>query len=296
LKNIPNIKFNSLDDKTDFELLDLSELFARLHLIDSHNPTLPHRVSFFALLIVTKGIGKHYIDLKEYNLTEGTILKIAKGQVHAFENKPEYEGYLILFTEEFVMNYFSKSSITIISHLYNYHIYSSKSTAKKTNEAFLNELKKELDIEDPYAQHNIIGGILNLYLLKLERTSKNDRIGKGKSKNYDVFIQFKNLVELKYKETRNVKDFANYMHTSTKTLNKIIKEFTINTAKNFIDNYVMLEAKREIISTNLSIKEISYYLGFDEVTNFTKFFKKQSGITPKQFKHQQGLGSHIYHS
>ena len=74
------------------------------------------------------------------------------------------------------------------------------------------------------------------------------------------------------------------LSVSTKHLNGIVKEFTLNTAKHFIDNFVILEAKRAIVSSNYSLKEIGYIVGFDEVTNFTKFFKKHTGITPKQFK------------
>ena len=71
---------------------------------------------------------------------------------------------------------------------------------------------------------------------------------------------------------------------STKHLNGIVKEFTLNTAKQFIDNLVILETKRAIASSNYSLKEIGYAVGFDEVTNFTKFFKKHTGTSPKQFK------------
>jgi mannose-6-phosphate isomerase-like protein (cupin superfamily) len=111
LKNIPNVSFQSSKNAKDFELLNLNDLFARIPDILNHNPTEPHRVSFFALLIVTKGTGSHQIDLKDYPVKPGTVLKIAKGQVHAFQKNAQYEGALIIFTERFVLNYFSKSSI-----------------------------------------------------------------------------------------------------------------------------------------------------------------------------------------
>lgn len=95
LKDIPNIAFAGNEKMHDFELLNLTELFARIPKIENHNPTKPHRISFFALLIVTGGKGTHQIDLKEYSIEPGTVLKIAKGQVHAFEKNATYEGYLI---------------------------------------------------------------------------------------------------------------------------------------------------------------------------------------------------------
>ena len=287
MDSIPNISFQSTDKRKDFELLDLTGLFARIPAIQDHNPMRPHRISFFALLIVTEGTGSHQIDLKEYPLEAGTILKIAKEQVHAFQNNATYKGYLIVFTEAFVLNYFSKSSIKLISHFYNYHIKPPVAHDKRLNEALLNQLIPELEIENTFARKNIVASLLDLYLLRLERSSNQSQLQNSESKNYKRFIQFKNLVESNYTTTRNVKDYAEKMLVSTKLLNQTVKEFTLNTAKSFIDNYVILEAKRGIVSTAKSFKEIAFDIGFDEVTNFTKFFKKKMGVTPKEFRKAQ---------
>lgn len=287
MKNIPNISFQSAENANDFEILNLSNLFARIFTDLDHNPTLPHRITFFALLIVTKGTGTHQIDLKEYDLKAGSVLKIAKGQVHAFQNNPQYEGFLIIFTEDFVLNYFSKSSINLISHLYNYHTTSPIANDKIGNEAFLNQLISELKTENQYGQKNIVASLLDIYLLRLERKTHTNNEQDHNSKRYDTFIKFKNLVESDYTATRNVKDYADKLFISTKHLNQVVKDFTLNTAKSFIDDYVILEAKRAIVSTEKSLKEIAFDTGFDEVTNFTKFFKNKMNMTPKAFKSQQ---------
>ncbi|MCW2118072.1 AraC family transcriptional regulator [Flavobacterium sp. 7A] len=282
MKNIPNISFQSVEKSKDFEFLNLSDLFARMPDILDHNPTQPHRISFFALLLVTKGFGTHQIDLKEYDLKVGTVLKIAKGQVHAFQKNAKYEGYLIIFTEDFVVSHFSKSSINMISHLYNYHISSPIFSNEAGNRIFLDQLIVEVKNENKYAKENIVAALLNLYLLRLEREF-NNTLENNNSNHYAIFIQFKNLVEAHYTSTRNVKDYANKLFISTKHLNQVVKEFTLNTAKHFIDDFVILETKRAMVSSNTSLKEIAYAVGFDEVTNFTKFFKKHTGSTPKQF-------------
>ena len=287
MKTIPNITFEKSENTTDLELINLSQLFGRMHKIENHNPTQPHRITFFALLIVTKGSGNHQVDLKDYELKQGTVLKIAKGQVHAFEKEPKYEGFLIVFTEDYVLNYFSKSSINLISHFYNYHISSPISNDIAGNNIFLDQLKVELAYTNKYAQKNIIAALLDLYLLKLERHSLVGQAATNNSKQYATFLQFKNLVESNYTKTRNVKDFAVQLFVSTKYLNQVVKAFTLNTAKRFIDDFVILEAKREIVSTQKSFKEIAFDIGFDEVTNFTKFFKKNLNSTPKEFRLKQ---------
>ena len=283
MKNIPNISFQSVEKSKDFEFLNLSDLFARMPDIVDHNPTQPHRISFFALLLVTKGFGTHQIDLKEHDLKAGTVLKIAKGQVHAFQKNAQYEGYLIIFTEDFVVNHFSKSSINMISHLYNYHISSPIFSNEAGNKIFLDQLIVEVKNENKYAKENIVAALLNLYLLRLEREF-NDTLENNNSNHYAIFIQFKNLVEAHYTSTRNVKDYANKLFISTKHLNQVVKEFTLNTAKHFIDDFVILETKRAMVSSNNSLKEIAFAVGFDELTNFTKFFKKHTNLTPREFK------------
>lgn len=286
MKNIPNISFQSTENKKDFEILNLTNFFTRIPDMLDHNPTRPHRLSFFALLIVTKGTGSHQIDLKEYSLEVGAVLKIAKGQIHAFQKEAQYEGFLLIFTEDFVLNYFSKSSINIISHLYNYHISKPLTHDKTLNEAFLNQLLLELKAENTYAQKNIVAALLDLYLLRIERKSHTNKLQNHNLKQYQTFIQFKNLVESKYTTTRNVKDYADMLFISTKYLNQVIKVFTLNTAKSFIDGYVILETKRAIVSSEKSLKEIAFDIGFDEVTNFSKFFKKRMEISPKEFKNR----------
>lgn len=288
MNKIPDITFVNSDDGKEFELINLGTFLTKLHTFKDHNPTLPHRISFFALLIVTEGEGQHQIDLKEYKIKKGTVLKLAKGQVHAFQKDAKYEGYLFLFTEDFVMNYFSKSTTNLISHLYNYHLNSPIASNELISTSFISQLNKELENKETYAQNNIVAAILIIYLLRLERKMKASA-QQLNAKNYESFIQFKNLVESNYTKTRNVKDYANEMRISTKQLNHIVREFTINTAKSFIDDYVILEAKRELISTNKSIKEIAYSIGFDEVTNYTKFFKKKASYTPKEFRLKQTL-------
>ncbi|WP_282111587.1 AraC family transcriptional regulator [Maribacter stanieri] len=286
MKEIPNISFQGHDNTKDFECLVLTELFARIPEMADHDPTLSHRIHFFALLIVTKGTGNHTIDLKEYPLKKGTVLKIAKGQIHAFQKDADYEGFLLIFTEDFVVNHFSKSSIAIISHLYNYHITSPISINESLNEDFLKELGIELRNTNTFAQINIVAALIDLYLLRLERTTRTN-IEQNNSKHYPVFITFKNLVEENYIKTRNVKDYAEMLSMTTKHLNEVVKEFTLNTAKTFIDNYVVLEIKRAMVSTNRSFKEIAFDTGFDELTNFTKFFKKNMNLSPKEFRNKQ---------
>ncbi|SLM29674.1 Transcriptional regulator, AraC family (fragment) [Desulfamplus magnetovallimortis] len=67
-------------------------------------------------------------------------------------------------------------------------------------------------------------------------------------------------------------------------MNKIAKAITGNTVKSFIDNFVILEIKRQLAISDISIKELTYLMGFEEPTNFVKYFKKHTSHSPSQFR------------
>lgn len=204
--------------------------------------------------------------------------------MHAFQDNFQYDGYLVIFTEDFVLKYFSKSSIDFVSHLYNYHISEPLVENCTFNHSFLDQINKEIQSKNTYAQKEILAKILELYLLRLEQMAHEALPEKFNKKHQSLFIKFKDLVEKNYTKTRNVIDYASLLFISSKHLNLVVREVTLNTAKHFIDQYVILEIKRILFSDSISLKEVAYKCGFEEVTNFTKFFKKHTGLSPKEFK------------
>lgn len=248
-----------------------------------HNPYLPHRLNFYAILIIEDGEVNHIVDFKVHTLKKGDVMVISKGQIHAFEEHTEYKGYLVVFSEAFIHKYIAQSTITRINHLYNYFLKQEKINNPYYNQKLFNTLKKELKSTSS-SLPNIIASLLTVYLLKLndENTSLTEISGDNKYLEY--FNEFKHLVEKNYSKTRDAKVYAADIAISYKHLNEICKKIVKTTAKSFIDNYVILEAKRMLVSTSLSVKEIAFTLGFDEPTNFLKYFKRHTSLTPLEFK------------
>ena len=108
--------------------------------------------------------------------------------------------------------------------------------------------------------------------------------GTPKKKERNITSHFFNLVENKYKENRKVEYYAREIGITAKHLAFIIKKTTGKYPSEWLDNYALLESKRLLRSTDLSIQEISYDLNFATPSHFGKFFKKETGITPKKFR------------
>ncbi|MFT5253801.1 MAG: AraC family transcriptional activator of pobA, partial [Flavobacteriales bacterium] len=105
----------------------------------------------------------------------------------------------------------------------------------------------------------------------------------------DYVLLFKDILEKKYKSQKQVHYYAKEIIVSAKRLNLATSKVLGKSPKGIIDYRVMLEAKRLMAHTNESVKEIAFNLGFEEPTNFIKFFKKHALTTPIEFREKNRL-------
>lgn len=283
MNKIQKIQFRSDFEETGFELKTLEELMSHKMPID-HNPFKPHRLNFFALLFITSGKVNHIVDFKEQHLTINDCLVISKGQVHAFDKNNTYKGYLILFTEDFLIKNLSKTVIEHISRIYNYHVYGTNYKINADSFEILNLLNKESHLQNQRFKVAILAALLAAFLLKLDKFDNNDDVYSMNNHHYHLFNAFRTNVENSFQQNRNAKYYAEKLNITYKHLNDICKEFSNRPAKEFIDDFVILEAKRQLSSTPVTIKEVAFQCGFDEVTNFQKYFKNLTHETPSDFK------------
>lgn len=285
---LPRIDF----DKTkplNIEVMKLSEIYERITAKLDHNPFLSHRIDFYIILMVTKGTYSHFVDFKSYKLIEGSVLFIAKNQVHHFtEDLKNVEGYFIVINGNFFeQNYISSKNLKLY-RLYNYHIESpvihQADMHQDDFKVVFSEIYFEYRYPDSFAKNEILRHNLHLILLKAERIKNNVPAKALKSRWIEKFTEFKNLLERNYVQTRNSKVYASELNISYKLLNEITKSLRGKTPKAFIDDFVTTEIKRYLASTSYTVKEISYITGFDEPANMSKFFKKNALLSPLQFR------------
>lgn len=286
MNNIPQISFHKNNIDIEFEIFDIKNLFSKKMLF--HSLEKPHRVNFYNILIITKGSGTHFIDFRTYIYKPGSIVFIAKGQVHSFSISPDIEGYMLLFTEDFLSSKTIVTDKVALHRLFNNLIHSPIIHKGEFGNYRILSIIRELYFEYNAPENNektkILKLLLKILLYKIERIRQSNIQANHHSAHVIKFGLFKNLIPLNFSQTRNAKDFANIMHISYQSLNEISKSVSGMSAKAVIDHYVILEIKRFLATTDLSIKELSYQMGFEEPTNLVKYFKKHTLITPLQFK------------
>ncbi|MCI0558827.1 MAG: helix-turn-helix domain-containing protein, partial [Nitrososphaera sp.] len=137
-------------------------------------------------------------------------------------------------------------------------------------------------------KHDIYRNLLRTILLLAER-HKCSEAQPIVLVQYGEFVRFREQVEVDFSRTRKVQDYAITLGYSPKKLNQVTQAVLNKNAKLFVDERVILEIKRLLIHTNLSIKEITDQTGFDEPTNLVKFFKRYTLQTPLAFREQLAL-------
>jgi len=133
---------------------------------------------------------------------------------------------------------------------------------------------------------DVIGAYLKLFLIEcnghcsLSKNINNQSVEVGKT----LVKSFKAIVEKQYTKWHQVKDYADELNVTPNYLNEVIKSAINISAKDFIQNRLVIEAKRLVVFTEKSSKEIGYNLGFEDPSHFSKFFKSQSGQSLQDFK------------
>lgn len=281
------VKFkNSQNPKASFDIIQLEFLLTNKEL--DHSPFQLHLVEFYLVLIIEEGTGKHTIDFTEYNYKPGTLITIRKNQIHKFHKGKNVKGTILLFTDEFLVSYLEELEALKSLQLFNELLGVAKLQLNKNDYIEISNiilrLKNEyFKVNDEYS-FGIIRSELHVLLAKLYRIKSQKKQSISNKKYLIEFIDFQNLVEKNVIKHKRVKDYGTMLGTSTKTLNNITNSIVNKSAKEFIDEICTKQIKRLLINTEASIKEIAYKSGFEETTNFYKYFKRQTNLTPEQYR------------
>lgn len=276
---------NSQNPMAAFDILRLQKVYSFTGL--NHSQFEPHLVKFYMILLVESGNGIHTIDFENYKLKAGSLLTVRKDQIHQF-HKSNVTGKLLLFTDDFLVSYLEKLEALKTLQLFNEilgvpKIQLNKQSFSEIN-SVINRINKEyFKTNDSYSL-GIIRSELHILITKLYRLKAEKNTIHHNKKYLKNFIAFQNLVEENVFKYSKVKDYARLLGVSTKTLNTITQSIVNKSAKVFIDDICIKQIKRLLINTEQTVKEIAYLAGFDETTNFYKYFKRQTKLTPEQFR------------
>jgi AraC-like DNA-binding protein len=284
-----NVEFkNKQNPNAQFDLVKLESLLSRKGL--NHSPLQIHIAGFYILLFIEGGKGQHRVDFKDYSYSKGSIITIRKDQLHQFYKSPTVKGLMLLFTNDFLISYLENTEAKKAFQLFNELLGDPKIQLTDKEYTEIQQLVQRINneyfgINDSYSL-GIIRSELQILITKLYRLKSNRKQIIFNKKYLAEFVTLQELVEDKVTETTKVKDYADIMGKSTKTLNNITQSIVNKSAKDFINEICIKQIKRLLLNTSHSIKEISYLSGFEETTNFYKYFKQHIQTTPEKFRQE----------
>ena len=134
-------------------------------------------------------------------------------------------------------------------------------------------------------QGEMLTALLKRLIIKSTRLGRQQiLVGDNEDLKYDI-IRFFNLeVEIHFKNLKKVKEYADKLNKSPKTLSNTFAKLGLPSPSQIINNRIILEAKRLFLYTDNSDKEIAFELGYDDASNFSRFFKSQTGESPREFR------------
>ncbi len=256
---------------------------------------VPHRKDYYFFFLVKKGGSYHWVDFLRYQVQPHCLYFTLPHQVHLKERTEPMEGMLVAFTEEFLAlcNDTPIKQLPILQNKSNKH--ALPLTAE--DEAFLDTLYEqivaEFEAEETFktaALHAYIK-ILLVYISRIYTRLFDD--GKALENGNAIFNKFSKLIDKKYNVLHHPSGYAEALHITAGHLNNAVKTHAGKTATEFIQERLLLEAKRLLFHSNLSVKEVAYALGFEDAAYFNRLFKKGAGVTPLHFREQSHEKYHL---
>ena len=276
----------NLDEKFPHKI----DLFAQAYeiIIDKVGDYIPpHKWSHYRIGLLTDGSADYTCGMYKFKAKENTLLVIPPRVVTASSNwAPESKGYFLLFNLDFFLQaHFPHRYLenkTILQPYVQPYIQLSASQAKTVEKSF-QTIMLENQSNHAHKQELIALKILELLILG-ERLYLEINDVDNHQVSIDLVKRFTNMVEVHFTKERAVSFYASQLNIHPNYLNSVIKTYSGLTAKDSIQNRLILEAKYLLHSTNLSIKEIANQLGFEDPNYFAVFFKRSEGQPPITYR------------
>lgn len=231
------------------------------------------------------------IDFKVYKVEQPALFFINSNQYFAIAKATEKPAHLIYYNRDFYCVQIHDAEVACDGLLFN-NIFEIPKVNLNLNETILveqllNQIKEELYAKDSSSEE-MIRVYLKQTIIRATRAWKKQNLATEEIQvplaEQDFFRNFSRLVEIHFREKHSVADYAELLNLAPKTLSQKLKKLNLENPNEIIKNRILLEAKRLLLFTQLSIKEVAYDLGYDDPAYFNRMFAQKTGTTPAAFK------------
>jgi YesN/AraC family two-component response regulator len=279
-----NIDWNVVITHTKHQYFHINRLEDNIHKFTL--PLPPHRKTLHDFIYLKKGCSKRSKGLNRYHFEAAELFFLPAYQITEHEAMSiDSEGVYVHFDEK-IFDFLPKNYLNDTYYFFNLQANPVVALTESAQKNIENIIERLLDLYENNDEKETNLQLISTYLLVLFEEIKHVKITeKKKTKNayFQVTEQYKNALSQHIYQKQNVTDFANLLSISPNYLNKCVKSSINVTAQELLNEMLVLEAKTLLKYSNLQISEIAVSLFDQTPSNFSRFFKKQTGITPKQY-------------
>jgi AraC family transcriptional activator of pobA len=248
----------------------------------------PHQHTYYEIMWVQSGTGVHTIDFTDYDFKGPCLFLIHPQNIHAIKKDVATQGGVVKFTPALFSQNESESDFMLRNSVFDDIdvlpvILLTKAQSEEIGRLF-EEIHREYRNKSELTRQ-ILGSYLRIFLLKIYALKKDNLPGEVlKSTDMLRFRSFQQLVESNFKIHHEASFYAEALKLTGKTLGNITRNVSGRPPSELIKERILLEAKRLLHHSSLSVKEIAYHLGFEDSSYFIRFFKLNTKISPLSYK------------
>ena len=251
----------------------------------------PHRHNRLSQIIAVFD-GQWTVDLddKHYELQGNWLVLIPAGVVHCFHFASNTQGFVLSLNDSLLTGQSEATASELSALVWKPQALEFKNAQQIERFcSYIKLLKHELSA-DEVAQNLAVKHIVQMILVTVLRQQRLQAMTlSSTSRESDILLKFRVLIEQHYQQHLAVKDYAQQLHISISKLNRLCQTLLNDSPKAIIHQRILIEAKRCFIYTKQSVEEISELLGFSDPAYFSRFFKQMQGVTAGEFRKQGNI-------
>lgn len=255
----------------------------------------PSRLNALIIGVGTEGETSLTSNLQEFRLKKNSLFIFNPKDILQVQSNDRFKAHLIVITPDFLkrINIDTKRMMPLFLQFGSLPCMELTHAESQSLRSFISMVEQELKGPETDFSSEIIGGLIAATIYKvgdilthyLTEHPEVDSPMHNRAEEY--FKQFTELLGEHYKHERSVGFYARQLCITPKYLTTLIKRISGKSVSEWIDSYVILEAKTLLKYSNMSVQEIAYYLNFPNQSFFGSYFKRNAGMSPSQYKAKQ---------
>ena len=246
---------------------------------------VPHRKDYFLFVFARRGDSRHWVDMTLYTLRENTFYFFVPSQLIVKEEPKPLWCTALAFTNEFLalQENASLSSLPLIQNPQNGH----ELLLGDADVAFVADMMDKIYAEHQKPgewQQRMLTAYLTVLLTYLSRLYTEQYARNPSSTDTLLLKRYQAEINEHLRELHQVSEYASLLNVSAGYLSEVVKAQSGKSAITHIQERLVLEARRLLFHTQHSLKEIAFDLGFSDASYFNRFFKRETGVTPSNYR------------